>query len=453
MPASRLALWKGRALRLWLTAAASAVGALGGIARNKWLALHLDPSGFGVLGQVVAGQTWLGTFTGLGLGVPVTQAIGAAVARGDAAAVRRTVATALSAIAACALGVVVLGLTFAPWIATALLGSSEHAGLVRISMLAVGGLAFQGTVQGIFAGYSDVRPPLTYALVGNVAVVGLVVLLVPRHGLAGAVWSLAAFWPAAIALTLFAHRRAYADALVPPDGGRFDRALGRAMLKVAFAGLALALLDQGTLLALRSHYVRTSGLTANGLLQACLAVSQQTGAVFYSYLGGYAFGKISGVPGVEGIRAYTRKHWPPLAGLAALAFAAVMAGARPLLHLLYSSRFDPAQRMLAWMLVGEFARVCVQTWALGALPLGGVRLWFPIGVAGTVAMPLTYAAARALGAGAMSLPCAYAGAHVLSLAFAAVAMSRRGVTLGLRDLSLLAAALIGLASLAFVFTG
>ena len=62
-------------------------------------------------------------------------------------------------------------------------------------------------------------------------------------------------------------------------------------------------------------------------------------------------------------------------------------------------------------------------------------------------------AARALGAGAMSLPCAYAGAHVLSLAFAAVAMSRRGVTLGLRDLSLLAAALIGLASLAFVFTG
>jgi len=452
MPASRFALWKGRALRLWLTAAASAIGAIGGIARNKWLALNLDPAGFGVLGQVVAGQTWLGTLTGLGLGIPVTQAIGAAVARGDTPAVRRTISTALAAIAACALAVATLGLIFAPWIAVALLGSSEHAGLVRISMLAVGGLAFQGTIQGIFAGYSDVRPPLTYAIVGNVAVVSLVLFLVPRYGLAGATWSLSVFWPAAIALTLLLHRRAYAEALAPPAGPRFDRALARTMLKVAFAGLALALLDQGALLTLRSHYVRASGLGANGLLQASLAISQQIGAVFYSYLGGYAFGKISGVAGVEGVRAYTRKQFAPLAGLATAAFAVVMAGAGPLLHLLYSSRFDPARPMLAWMLVGEFARVCVQIWALGALPLGGVRLWFPIGLAGTLAMPLVYVAARALGAGTMSLPWAYGGAHVLSLAFTATAMSRRGVTLAGRDLALLAAALAGLAALAAALT-
>ena len=452
MPASRFALWKGRALRLWLAAAASAVGAIGGIARNKWLALHLDTAGFGVLGQIVGGQIWLGTLTGLGLGIPVTQAIGAALARDDTPAVRRTISTALVAIVACALAVVTLGLILAPWIAVALLGSSEHAGLVRISMLAVAGLAFQGTIQGIFAGHSDVRPPLTYAIFGNLTVVSLVLLLVPRFGLAGAIWSLSVFWPAAIALTLLLHRRTYAGALARPDGPRFDGALGRAMLKVAFAGLAIALLDQGTLLALRSHYVRTSGLGANGLLQASLAISQQIGAVFYSYLGGYAFGKISGVPGVEGVRAYTRKHWAPLLGLATLAFAAVMAGAGPLLHLLYSSRFDPARPMLAWMLVGEFARVGVQTWALGALPLGGVRLWIPIGLAGTVSMPLVYVVARSLGAGAMSLPYAYGGAHVLSLAFTATTMSRRGVTLGGRDLALLAVALATLAALAVALT-
>jgi O-antigen/teichoic acid export membrane protein len=452
MPASRFALWKGRAQRLWLTAAASAVGAIGGIARNKWLALHLDTTGFGVLGQIVAGQTWLGTFTGLGLGVPVTQRIGAAVARGDRAAVRSTISTALTAIAACVLAVATLGLWFAPWIATALLGSAEHAGLVRISMIAVAGLAFQGTIQGIFAGYSDVRPPLTYALIGNFVVVALVLFAVPRFGLAGAIGSLCAFWPAAILLTLLFHRRDYADALARPAGPRFDPALGRTMLKVAFAGLTLALLDQGTLLALRSHYVRTSGLAANGLFQASLALSQQIGAIFYSYLGGYAFGKISGVAGVAGVRAYTRKHWAPLAGLAALAFAGTMVCAGPLLHILYSHRFDPARPMLSWMMVGEFAKVCVQIWGLGALPLAGVRLWFPIGVAGTIAMPLVYMGARAAGAGVMSLPFAYGGAQVLSLAFAAVTMSRRGVTLGVRDLALMAAGLVGLGALAFTLT-
>jgi O-antigen/teichoic acid export membrane protein len=451
MPATRFALWKGRAGRLWLTAAASAVGAIGGIARNKWLALHLDPTQFGVLGQIVAGQVWLGTFTGLGLGVPVTQAIGAAVARNDPATVRRVVSTTLTMIGACALGVAVLGLLFAPWIALALLGSSEHAGLVRISMVAVAGLAFQGTIQGVFAGHSDVRSPLTYALIGNTVVVGLAIVLVPRFGLAGAIWSVAAFWPAAIVLTLLLHRRQYAGALVPA-APRYDRGLSRAMLKVAFTGLALALIDQGTLLALRSHHVRASGLGANGLFQACLAISQQIGGIFYSYLGGYAFGKISGAPDAAGIRAYTHKHWAPIVGLAALAFAVVMSCARPLLHLLYSSRFDPAGPMLAWMMVGEFARVCMQTWALGALPLGGPRLWFTVGIAGAVSMTPLYAAARALGAGAMSLPLAYGGANVVALAFAAMTMSRRGVTLGGRDLVVLAVGLCGLAALAAALT-
>src|SRR5262249_21010389 len=162
-------------------------------------------------------------------------------------------------------------------------------------------------------------------------------------------------------------RRDYAAALAPPEGPRFDRALGRVMLKVAFAGLALALLDQGTLLTLRSHYVRTSGLGANGLLQACLPISQQIGAVFYSYLRGYGRGRVSAPPGRGGARPSARRRGAPLGGPAAVASARVRVGARPLLPLLYSSRFDPAQRMLAWMLVGEFARVCVQTWALGAL--------------------------------------------------------------------------------------
>jgi O-antigen/teichoic acid export membrane protein len=452
MPATRFALWKGRAGRLWLTAATSAVGAIGGIARNKWLALHLDPTQFGVLGQVVAGQTWLGTLTGLGLAVPVTQAIGAAVARDDEAGVRRAISTALTTIGACALGVVALGLLFAPGIAVALLGSSEHASLVRISMVAVAGLAFQGTIQAIFAGYSDVRPPFTYALIGNGMVIALAIVLVPRLGLAGAIWSISAFWPAAIVLTLMLHRAKYAGALAAPTGPRFDRALGGAMLEVAFAALALALLDQGVLLALRSHYVRASGLGANGLLQAALAITAQIGGIFYSYLGAYAFGKISGIEGVEGIRAYTRRQWAPLIGLAVLAFATVMTAAGPILHLLYSSRFDPARPMLAWMMVGEFAKVGVQIWALGALPLAGVRLWFPIGLTQSISMPLTYAAARAAGAGDMSLPYAYGGAHLLSLAVAGTLMSRRGVTLGARDLALLATGLAGLAALALALT-
>src|SRR5262249_55640380 len=149
----------------------------------------------------------------------------------------------------------------APWISAALLGSSAHATLIRISLLAVAGLAFQPTVQGLFAGHSDVRSTFIYALLGNGAMVALVFALVPRFGLAGAVWSMACFWPVAIVGTLWLGRGVYAAALAPPDGPRFDPAIGGAMLKVASASLALALLDQGTLLAIRAHYVRLYGLS------------------------------------------------------------------------------------------------------------------------------------------------------------------------------------------------
>lgn len=448
MSPSRWSLWRDRFVRLWLAGAASAVTAAGSVVRNKWLALHLETAGLGVIGQVTAGQTWLGTLTGLGLTTPLARVIGAARARGDQAAVRRALSTALVVLSGATAVVVALGLLAAPWISLALLGTAAHATLVRVSMLAVAGLAFQGTVQGLFAGHSDVRAPFVYALGGNLASVGLVLVLVPRFGLAGAVWALAAYWPAAIASALWMGRADYREAFAPAPCPRFDGGEARALLKVAAAALALALCDQGAMLALRAHHVRASGLASNGLFQAAFAVAQMTGAAFYAYLSSYAFGRISGMPDAAAVRDYTRRQWLPLVGLAAAAVALLMVAATPVLHLFYSERFDAARPMVAWMLFGEFTRVATQTWALGALPLGGVRLWVPIGVAGWAGMVVVYVVARALGLGERSLAVAYAGGGLLALLVTAALMGRRGVTLAARDLAALALALAALGALA-----
>jgi hypothetical protein len=212
--------------------------------------------------------------------------------------------------------------------------------------------------------------------------------------------------------------------------------------------LISALAEQGTFLAIRSHYVRVNGVEANGYLQAGLAISQQVGALFYAYLLSYAFGKISGVVGVEATREYTRKHWTPVLLLAAAAFLATRLGAVPLLRLLYSHRFDPAQPLMAWTLVGEYGRVGLVLWTLGALPLGGPRLWFPLTLLISISVAISYAIATSAGAGLMSLPIAYAAAGLFSALVGGAIMSRRGVTLGARDLlvfALGAAALVWLA--------
>lgn len=426
------ALWTGRAVRFGFGAAAIGVMTLAGIARNKWFALHLQPDGIGVIGQVVATHTWLGALAGLGLAIPLARRVGRAVGDGDADGVRRSAWTALTLVATGMVVVTAIGLLFPDRVAGAVLGDATFALLVQISMIGATGYALNGWLQGVYAGHSDVRPPLTMAIAGGTISVAAALLLVPRYGLAGGVFSAAVFFPAGIAAVLIVHRSLYTRTLLPRPAAGVSPHIARDLLVVGLAALAISLADQGALLALRSHFIRVNGLDANGLFQASLAISQQVGAPFYAYLANYAFGLVSGAAGVEAIREYMRKVWIPVVLAAFAAFTAAMLFASPLLHLLYSDRFDPARGMMVWMLFGEFCRVLSVTWSVSALPLRGKRLWLTIGMAYPGPLVIAYLAYFAT-AGQLSLPFACATAGLSSLLVASIGMSRAGVTLRARD--------------------
>ena len=445
-----MGLWRDRALRFLAGASGTVITALAGAARNKWLATHLDTAGVGVVAQIAAGQSWMGILVGLGLGIPVSRAVGARAGAGDDDGARRAVWTGFAIVAPVAVVAAVVGLVAARWLSTALLGTPDHAELVRVSMLGVIGLGLYQIVQGAAAGRSDVRVPLLLALGGVGVAAALTFVLVPRFGLLGAVIATSALYPAACVTTIAIHRRRHPEAFSPRPRPAFDAREAKALLSVSGAALLLPLADQGVLLALRAHFLRVHGVAANGLLQAALALSQQVGALFYAYLASYAFGKISGAAaayGRDGVETYTRRHWMPLVLLAAGVFAIAMVGASPLLHLLYSSRFDPARRMMACALFGEFGRVCLQTVALGALPLGGSGLWFRVGIVQPIAMAVGYGVFVALGVGDLTLPLAYACAGVVTFVAGASMMARAGVRLDARRLLVAAIAYAGLALL------
>jgi len=453
MRGARFALWRNRSLRFLLGASSTLLNGLTGILRNKWFAHHLEASGIGILAQVVASQAWLGTAAGMGLGLPVARAVGAATASGDQAAARRTVWAAFALLAISGSMVIALGLLFAAPMSMALLGTDAYATLIRVSMVGVLGIALQGTLVGIFAGRSDLKAPLTFALVGGLVSVTATLLLVPRWGLTGAALAVAILFPAGCVGALLIHRREYGPLVTAPSKPVLTAGLARSLLTVAGAGLSAALVEQGTFLALRSHYVRSNGVEANGYLQAGLAISQQVGSLFYAYLTSYAFGKISGLTGVEATRDYTRKHWAPIMLLAAAALILTRLGAAPLLHLLYSHRFDPAQPLMAWALVGEFGRIGLVLWTLGALPMGGARLWFPITLLISALVAVAYAIFAASGAGPLSLPKAYATAGLAAACIGGMIMSRRGVTLSARDVLVFAGGAAALLFLAYRATG
>ena len=75
MPPPRSSLWRDRALRFLTGAGSTIAAAVTGVIRNKWLALHLDTTGIGVLAQTASGQNWLGSLAGMGLNLPVARAV------------------------------------------------------------------------------------------------------------------------------------------------------------------------------------------------------------------------------------------------------------------------------------------------------------------------------------------------------------------------------------------
>jgi hypothetical protein len=125
-------------------------------------------------------------------------------------------------------------------------------------------------------------------------------------------------------------------------------------------------------------------------------------------------------------------------------------GAAPLLRLLYSHRFDPAQPLMAWTIVGEFGRIGLTTWSLGSLPLGGARLWFRISLVFPVTLAASYVIFTVCGAGPLSMPKAYATAGLAAACVGGMIMWRRGVTLGARDIAVFAAGAVALIALASV---
>jgi O-antigen/teichoic acid export membrane protein len=447
MPSPRLELWKDRSLRFATGSAATVANALFGVIRNKWLATHLQTAGLGVLAQSTSAQAWLGTLAGMGLGLPVGRAVGAARGEYDEG-VRRTVWTALSLVCLGSIFVAAAGFLFAGPISNILLSSPDHALLIRIAAIGGAGVAFQGFLFGLFVGRSDLKANLTLSVIGGLTSAAVTLALVPRLGLLGGAIGIAVLAPAGIAGVLVLHRRSYSSLFAPIPKAPFDPALARSILGVGAAVVLLTLVDLGTMITVRSHYLGLYGTAANGLLQAALALSQQVGTLFYAYLSNYAFGKVSGVGGVAEVRVYTRRHWRPLIALASLLFGFAMVASTPLLHLLYSSRFDPARPLMAWTLWGEFCRVGMNAWAVGALPIGGARLWLPIGLAPSVGLALSYALLSHSPLGTLSLPLAYAGAGLFSLCFGGIAMSRAGVTLSKQDVAFWLGSALALAALA-----
>lgn len=347
--------------------------ALTAVVRNKVISVRLGPEGYGEFIQLVMVATAASVIAGFGLGMSLNR--NAAAAADDRERQRYLAqANAVNLTLGSVLAIAILALALLHPNAFGWIGLMKEPAILVSMLVLVALIPLDAAVQhriGFLIGIQDIRGMTsgrsTALLIGTVISVPLIWYV----GLVGAAIQLVAL---SLLIVLLLDRRARRLGYVP-WALLFDKwtfiTLARLGLAAIVAGFAVQLSD----LTVRSILLKSWGTAESGIYQSALSLSHQVRAVVLGSVGSYMIAILSQKTDRETVIATTNRLLSVVLPVAMVAFSALGLLAGPLIVLLYSPEFLPAQRILPIMLVGFSAEVMV--WVIGAplLALNRVGVW------------------------------------------------------------------------------
>jgi len=354
-----------------------------GLVRTKIFALLIGPLGIGLLGLLQAIQTTAATIAQAGLQVSGVRQVAAAENEEQAALARAAIWTLTWPLALT--GGLLLWLLREP-VARLVTGSSDEAGQIGLLGIAVWLTVIAASQLAVLQGYRRIgdlaRARLWGAFFGAAAGIALVWWL--RED--GVVWALIA---ASLASILVAH--VYGRTL-PRWSWRSVRTARLAPEWSALIRLGLAITISGLVgtaaqVAARALIVRESGLDAAGLFQAAWGVSATNLTLLLGAMSADYFPRMSAVAGDPAKEAPLAEQQLAVALLiAGPLLIALSTGSEIALHLLYSSEFTGAARLLQWQLLGDALRLV--GWAFAMILLARRDMLFYM--AGEIGFAVVY---------------------------------------------------------------
>jgi PST family polysaccharide transporter len=349
----------------------AAANLVGGVARNKALAVLLGPSGYGQWSQVMSFFYLLQTGAVLGVTTGVARYVAQyrRAGRNPATVIATAGALTLGAGLLLALGAAAAAGPLARWV----VGSPAWSGVLALTALAIPLVAAQALFQAGLQGFEDHRALATGAVAGAAASLACAVG-------AAMVWNargVAGFVAGSFAAGALVYGRGLWRRLPLWRGARVERALLRGVLAyggVALAGTALA---AAATLAGRSLVLHAYGAAAAGYYQAMSGLTLQILPLFLSGAALYTVPRLAG----EGEGARAGAVIGPLirvlVPLVAAGLALGLALRETFFAVLFTPAFAPAARWFPVQLTGDL--FLTLAWASGAhlLPMGRLRtfLW------------------------------------------------------------------------------
>lgn len=347
--------------------------ALTAIVRNKVISVRLGPEGYGEFIQLVMVVTAASVVAAFGLGMSLNRNVAAA---GDAAGRQRLLgqANAINLMISFVLaGALAIFLAYEPaslgWI-----GLEPRVDTVLSISVLLMLIPLDAAVQhriGFLIGAQDIHGMTSGRSAALIAGTIISVPLIWYFGLAGAAIQLVAL-SALIVLMLdrrirFLGFRAWAVA--------FHRATFLLLARLGVAAIVAGFAAQLSDLLVRSSLLKAKGAAESGIYQSALSISYQVRAVVLGSVGSYMIAILSENTERQKVIDTANKLLAIVLPIALAAFAGLGLFSRPLILLLYSPEFLPAQQLFPIMLVGFYAEVMV--WVIGAplLALDRVGIW------------------------------------------------------------------------------
>jgi O-antigen/teichoic acid export membrane protein len=358
------------------------VVSLGGLIRNKTMAVYLKPSGFGEFTQLTSIATLLYLFVQFGMSVGLSRNTAAA---GTIEERQRQLGTAnfltitLAVASLCLMIPVILAPVGSGPMAALGLQTGLQQKVLLVMLLSIAPIeALRNNYVSFLQGLIDVRSLSTRRSIAVLVSTAIAIPLVILFGALGACIQ-AALGTVLLAAVLGRRCRRLG---YNPLSLQWDRCTMLTLAAFGTASLVSSLANGSGDTLIRAHLIAKSGLAANGIYQAAVALSTQVTGLILGSIGAYSLATLSQKSDGEKLTVRIESLFRVISPLALVCLGLVGLLAHPLFSLLFSSQFYDGTKFLPLLLCANYVQAA--GWITGAPLLGSglIRTWTIIQVAG-----------------------------------------------------------------------
>lgn len=360
---------------------ASAANIFSGIIRTKVFAIILGTVGVGIISQLTTFTNLVIFISSAGIPIGVTKYVSEWEKEGKWSEINEIVSRSLQILVLAGIIFLAAAVIFSKQISFLILDSSAYSDLVIVSACTFPFAVMITVLEAFLRGLKKFDQYVKISVLIALFSLLISIILVIYFNVVGFVIStfISSIFSVLVYLFFFSKNRIYSIKSLFTFNYTFSDAL-KSILKLGAASLVLGILDQATLLFIRSQIIRDLGVESNGIYQCVVGISNNYFMLFYMSLGAYILPILSEMKDKQLMNDEINNTYRLTLLLIVPIITLTFVLREYIVITLYTAKFLPATDLMVYNFTGDFFKAL--SWVLGAwlIPRSKIRLWLVLGI-------------------------------------------------------------------------